>query len=146
MASSRWDPFRDLISIQERMAKLFDESFGMGSELRTIGRGEWTPRVDVTETDNAIVVHAELAGVQLSDISVEVKQNQLVIHGLRRLEKNIAEENFIRLERTHGRFYRSFNLPGDVDSDAVHARILDGVLEIILPKTSKSHRMEIEVS
>ena len=147
MAIIKWDPFKDLFSIQDRMNRLFDETFartakGEGEEL---ARGIWSPAVDIYETDENIVLKAEVPGMNKGDISIEVKDNMLVLKGERKFEKEIKEENYHRMERAYGAFQRSFTLPNIVNRDKVSAKYKDGVLEITLPKVQEAKLKQVKV-
>lgn len=148
MAIVKWDPFRDLVSIQERMNRLFDETFGktFRGEGEELARGIWSPAVDIYETDEHIVMKAELPGIDKKDVSIEVKDNMLVLKGERRFEKEIKEENYHRMERAYGSFQRSFTLPNIVEKDKVSAKYKDGILEITLPKIKEAKPKQIKVA
>lgn len=148
MAIVRWDPFRDMISLRERMDKLFEDSLSRfkASDEETMP-SFWSPAVDIYETDENIVLKAELPGIDKSDVSVEVKDNTLILKGERRREKELKEENYHRIERSYGAFIRSFTIPVTVKQDEVKARFKDGVLEVSLPKVegAKSKQVKVEV-
>lgn len=147
MAIRRWgDPFRELISLQEMMNRLFEESM-----LRSSGKEEemlpstWSPVVDIYETSEELVVTAELPGIDLKDISIEIKDNTLFLRGERKFEKDVAKENYHRMERSYGHFQRSFALPSSVHQEKTKAKIKEGVLEITLPKTEKTKVKKIDI-
>jgi len=126
MALVRWDPFRDIITLRERMDKMFEDSlarFRMPEEatMPTF----WSPSVDIYETDENIVLKAELPGVDKKEVSVEVKDNTLILKGERKREKEVKEENYHRVERSFGTFMRSFSLPVTVKQDQVKAKFKD---------------------
>jgi len=141
-----WDPLRDLSSIQEKMNQLFEDTF-----TKTRGRGEglstgmWTPAVDIYETENSVVVKAELPGVEKDKIGVEVKDGILTLHGERKFEKEVKEENYHRIERAYGTYHRSFSLPSSVAQDKISAKFKDGVLEVELPKKAQARPKQIKV-
>ncbi|MBI5681744.1 MAG: Hsp20/alpha crystallin family protein [Deltaproteobacteria bacterium] len=147
MAIVKWDPFKDLVSIQERMNRLFDETFGKVTrgEGEELARGVWSPVVDIYETDDNIVMKAELPGIDKKDVSIEVKDNMLVLKGERRFEKEVKEDNYHRMERSYGSFQRTFTLPNIVEKDNVSAKYKDGVLEITLPKSKEAKPKQIKV-
>lgn len=146
MALIRWDPFRELSALQERMNRLF-------SDVRTrpvwaeeeITQGSWVPPVDVYETADSIVLKAELPGIGKEDINVEVKDNTLTLRGEKKIEKEVKEENYYRAERSYGTFQRAFTLPSTVQADKVKAKFKDGVLEISLPKIEEAKPKQIKV-
>lgn len=145
MAIRRWDPFKDLLTLQERMNRLFDEVLPRTREEETLERGVWSPAVDIYETEDSIVLKAELPGVKREDVSVEIKDNLLVLKGEKKFERDVKEENYHRMERAYGAFQRSFTLPNIVDKDKVRARYKDGVLEVILPKAEEAKPKQIKV-
>jgi len=146
MALVRWDPFRDIITLRERMDKMFEDSlarFRMPEEatMPTF----WSPSVDIYETDENIVLKAELPGVDKKEVSVEVKDNTLFLKGERKREKEVKEENYHRVERSFGTFMRSFSLPVTVKQDQVKAKFKDGVLEVTLPKAEEAKPKQVKV-
>jgi len=148
MSIIKWDPFRDLLSLQERMNKLFEESLlQTGKERQDISIAGWSPAVDVMESDDEIVLKAELPGIELKDVEVLIKDNILTLRGERKFEKEEKKENYHRIERSYGAFQRSFTLPATVEQDKVKAKMKDGILEVRLPKAkeAKSKKIEIEV-
>lgn len=148
MSIKKWDPFRDLLSLQERMNKLFEESLlQTGKERQDISIAGWSPAMDVMESDEEIVLKAELPGIELKDVEVLIKDNILTLRGERKFEKEEEKENYHRIERSYGAFQRSFTLPSTVEQDKVKAKMKDGVLEVRLPKAKgeKSKKIEIEV-
>lgn len=146
MALVPWDPIRNLISLQDRMNRLFDETMHRGRGTESMDMGTWAPPVDIYETENEIVMVAEVPGVDEKDVDVEVKDNLLTIKGERRMEKSVKEESYHRVERAYGGFTRSFTLPQAVDSEKITATYNRGVLEIRMPKPkkAKTHQIKIE--
>lgn len=147
MAIVRWlDPFRDLTSIQDRMNQIFEDALsrsrGRDEGMRT---GMWTPAVDIYEKNDSVMVKAELPGVEKDQISVEVKDGILTLRGERKLERDVKEESYHRIERAYGSFLRSFSLPVSVEQDKVTAKFKDGVLEVELPKKEKANPKQIKV-
>ncbi|UCD48231.1 MAG: Hsp20/alpha crystallin family protein [Deltaproteobacteria bacterium] len=148
MAIVRWlDPFRDLSSIQERMNQIFEDALarsrGREEGLRS---GMWTPAVDIYESNDSVVVKAELPGVEKDQISVEVKDGILSLRGERKFEKEVKEESYHRIERSYGSFQRSFSLPVSVDQEKVTAQFKNGVLEVTLPKKEQAKPKQIQVN
>src|SRR3989344_435370 len=145
MALLKWDPFKDLITIQERMNRLFDETISKthapGEEIG----GGWSPPVDIYETEEHIILKAELPGVNKNDIEVEIKNNMLVLKGERKFEKNVQEENYHRMERSYGSFQRVFTLPYKVNEEGIKARYHNGILEIVLMKVREQKPKYIKV-
>ncbi|HWP41686.1 MAG TPA: Hsp20/alpha crystallin family protein [Blastocatellia bacterium] len=127
------DPFR---SLQQRINRLFEETFGPmafpGQESLSIAA--WSPRCDIFESDNEIVIKAELPGVKKEDVKVNIENNMLTIQGERKFEEETKQENYHRIERSYGQFMRSFMLPAYVDAGKVSAEFKDGLLRVTLPK------------
>ncbi|MBI5181876.1 MAG: Hsp20/alpha crystallin family protein [Nitrospirae bacterium] len=146
MSIIKWDPFRDLLSLQERMNKLFEESlFRSGKDQEDLTVGRWSPSVDVMENEQEIVIKAELPGIELKDVEVLIKENLLTLRGERKFEKEEEKENYHRIERAYGAFQRVFTLPASVEQDKVKAKMKDGILEIRLPKAKKELPKKIEI-
>ena len=147
MAVIKWDPFRDLNILQDRMNRLFEDT-GRG-----IRRGEepasttiWSPAVDIYETEGEIVVQAELPGMDRKDISLNLENNVLTIRGDRQFKKETKEDNYHRIERSYGGFSRSFSIPTSVDEDRIRADYKDGVLRIALPKKEQAKPKQIQIA
>jgi HSP20 family protein len=134
----RWDPLRDLLSLQERMNRLFDESLVPG-RLETDGSrsGSWVPLADVYETSETFVVQIELPGVEDEDVEIKLDGDRLEVRGQRRADGLGRPESFYRMERSHGPFLRTFQLSQEVDPDRVVARFRDGLLRLELAKVSQ---------
>ncbi len=148
MAILRWmDPFRDVMGIQDRMNRLFEDFLtrGRGRE-EGLEAGAWMPAVDIYETDDDLVVKAELPGVEKDELNVEVKAGVLTLRGERKFEKEVKEENYHRVERSYGTFVRSFTLPVSVEEDKVSARLHGGILEIHLPKKAEAKPKQIKIA
>ena len=134
MTVRKWDPLRDLLSLQERMNRLFEESFaGRLEEPALMGSGTWTPLADAYETPEAFVVFLELPGIDEDDVEVQVDGDTLTVKGQRR-SLGFRPDRFHRMERSHGPFLRSFQLTEEVDPGRVGAQLRDGVLRLELPK------------
>jgi len=146
MALIRWDPFRDLLTLQDRMDRLFQDSMtrNRGYE-ESLAPGFWSPPVDIYETDEAVILKAELAGLNKNDVTIEIKNSTLVLKGERKFEKDIKEENYHRIERSYGSFSRTFSLPQTVDHSKVGATFKDGLLEITIPKIRDARPKQIEI-
>jgi HSP20 family protein len=142
-----WDPLRDLSSIQEKMNQLFEDTLSRtrGRE-EGLGTGMWTPAVDIFETAESVVVKAELPGLTREQVGIEVKDGVLTLKGERKVEKEVKEENYHRIERAYGTFQRSFSLPASVDQEKISATLKDGVLEVTLPKKEQAKPKQITVS
>ena len=146
MALIRWDPFREMSALQERMNRLFSDVRAQAPVRgEEIVQGAWVPAVDIFETNEAIVLKAELPGITAQDISVEVKDNTLTLKGEKKFEKEVKEENYHRVERSYGSFQRAFTLPGTIHQEKVKAKFKDGILEITLPKVEETKPKQIKV-
>lgn len=142
---ARFDPFRDLHILKERMDRLFDDTLSRSRGGDDILQGRWAPAVDVYEDDESIVLEAELPGMSKKDIRVNVNHGVLTIEGERKFSKETKEENYHRIERSYGSFTRSFTLPSAVDVDKIQAEHRDGVLTVRLPKRPEAKPKQIEV-
>jgi HSP20 family protein len=147
MAVVKWDPFRDLLSIQDRMNRLFEQTLSRSRSEEGIAASTWTPTVDIYETPETIVLKAELPGLSREDIEIQIRDNALTLKGERRFAKDVQQENYLRIERAYGAFQRSFTLPATIQQDKIRAVFRDGVLELTLPKAeeAKSKKIAIEV-
>ncbi len=147
MAIVRVDPVREFAAIQERMNRLFGNAYVRDED--TSFRGNWVPAVDIYETENHdLVVRAELPGMSREDIEVSVENSTLVLKGEKKLDAEVKEENYRRIERTYGTFHRSFTLPNTVDTAKVSADFKHGVLTVKLPfrEEAKPRTISVEVS
>jgi HSP20 family protein len=148
MAIMRWEPFRDLLSLQERMNRLFEESArgaGRGHE-EDWTMGAWAPAVDIYESGSDVVLKAELPGLDLKDVDIRIENNVLTLKGERKTDNEVKRESYHRVERSYGAFTRSFTLPSTVDTNAVKADYKDGVLRIVLPKREEAKPKQIQVN
>jgi HSP20 family protein len=145
MAIVRWEPVRELNSIQQEMNRLFDTVFE--GPRATSGIRRWIPSMDLVETDDQFVLKADLPGLEESDVKIEVQDNVLTLSGERNFETEAKKDGFVRVERASGSFHRSLTLPKDVDVDAIAAAFDKGVLEVRIPKPEerKPRRVEIAV-
>ena len=146
MALIRWDPFREMSALQERMNRMladFRTRAPLGEE--DMAQGSWIPAVDIYETKDSIVLNVELPGVTKENISLEVKESTLTIKGEKKLEKDVKEENYHRMERSYGSFMRAFTLPSTMHQDKVKAKFRDGILEITIPKAEEAKPKQIKV-
>ena len=141
---TRWDPFRELNLLQDRMNRLFQDYGPRGEQELTAGN--FAPPVDIYEDEHNITVKAELPGIDPKDVDVRVENNTLTIKGERKFEKEEKEENFHRIERRYGSFVRSFTLPNTVDTDNVKAEYENGVLKIQLAKRAEAKPKQIKVN
>jgi len=146
----RWQPFQELNSLQGQMNRMFDNFFGRTTSLmpfqENLSDWEFGPPVDIYEDDQRLTFKVEVPGIDEKDIKVEVENNVLTVRGERKLEKNIKEENFRRMERHYGAFSRSFALPSTVDPAKIEANYSHGVLAIQMPKRNEARAKQIKVN
>lgn len=146
MAMTRFDPFRDLAVLQDRMNRLFNDTYGdRRRDEDLMSRGSWTPAVDIYEVDGALVLKAELPDMRREDIDVNVESNTLTIRGERKLDNEVRQESFHRIERPYGSFLRQFSLPPTVDTTKIGAEYKNGVLTIKLPVRDEAKPRTINV-
>jgi HSP20 family protein len=143
MVVTRWEPLKDLMALQERMNKLFDETFSRGAQ--EVDVGSWSPPVDILEQGNEVIIKMEIAEADQKVIDIKVEGNALTIKGERKLEEGTKREDYLRLERPYGTFSRSFSLPTTVDHEKVKASHKDGILRIVLPKKEETMPKQIKV-
>ena len=142
---TRWDPFREFTTLQDRMNRLFRDSFSEGRE-EALTTTSFAPPVDVYEDEHSVTLKIEVPGIEEKDIDVRVENNTLTVHGERRFEKEEKEENFRRVERQYGSFTRSFTLPNTVDAEQIIANYDKGVLKIQLAKKAEAKPKQIKVN
>ncbi len=144
----RWEPLRDLLTTQDRFNRLLNDTF---SEFLADDGGSariWAPAVDIYETDDNLVVKADIPGVDPKDVELRVEDSTLYLKGQRKFEREVKEENYHRVERSYGSFARTFALPSSIDADRVKAEYKDGLLTLTLPKReeAKPKTIKIDVS
>jgi HSP20 family protein len=146
MAIVRWDPFQNLTTLQDRINRLFEESFpGAAGKEEEISLCAWRPVVDIYDAGDAIVIKAELPGVKKEDVSIEVKGNSLTLKGERVQDEEIAEESYYRRERCCGTFQRVFTLPDTVGAEHIKASFKDGILKVEITKPQQQAPKQISV-
>lgn len=139
MAIIRWDPFREMTQAQSQLNRLVDQVWG--------GRQEsWLPAVDVFDKKDAVVLKAELPGMDSDDIQIEVDDNVLTIKGERKFEEEVEDERYYRVERRYGSFQRSIALPQGVLADQIKAGYEDGILTVTVPKAEEQKPRRIQVT
>lgn len=142
---SRWDPFRGLVSLQDQVNRLFEDTVIQGrtgqADLAT-----WAPAADIYETENDLVAKVDLPGVQEADIDIRVENNTLAIRGDRKFEKEVNEDSYLRVERAFGTFTRSFSLPNTVKVENIRANLQNGVLTLRMPKREEAKPKQIKIS
>ena len=144
LTMSRWNSNRGLTSLQDQVNRLFEDTFN-GSRSAQSDLATWAPAVDVFETENELVVKADLPDLQEKDIDVRVENNTLTIRGERKFEQQVSEDKYLRIERAYGTFTRSFSLPNTVNAEAIHAEYRHGVLTVRMPKREESKPKQIKI-
>jgi len=143
----KWDPSSELEEISNRLNRIFGRSSvpaKSSQEMLTIA--DWTPSADVSETDDAYLIKAEIPGVNKSDVKVFIQDGMLTMQGERRMEKEEKGKKHHRIERSYGKFVRSFRMPDDADEASVKAEFKDGMLNVTLDKTVKARSKAIDVA
>src|SRR5580693_3924846 len=143
MAITRWDPFREVVALQNRVNSLFREMNEGDSPLTT---ASFVPAVDIYEDAKKVVLKLEVPGMEEKDLDVRVENNTLTVKGERKFEKDEKEENFHRIERRYGSFYRAFTLPTTVDVEHVNANYNAGILRLELSKKPEAQPKQIKVN
>lgn len=145
MAIVRWEPFREMATIQDRVNRLFTEFYRAGDD-DVMRRGAWVPPVDIYDTGNhELVIKAELPDMNKDDIEITVDNNTLTLRGEKKMDSGIKEEHCRRVERAYGMFSRSFSLPPTVDAGRVRADYKNGVLTLTLPLKEEAKPKQIQV-
>jgi HSP20 family protein len=142
---TRWDQSRGLTSLQEQVVRLFEDN----STRDRSGHAElatWAPPVDIYETENELVLKADLPDLEEKDIDVRVENNSLTIRGERKFEKDVNEDNYLRVERAYGPFTRTFSLPNTVSTESIRAEYGNGVLTLHLAKREESKPKQIKIT
>lgn len=145
MAITRWAPFQDMYTLQNRLNSLMRD-FNRGTEDESLASSAFVPPVDIYEDANHIVLKLEAPGMKLDDFDIQLENQTLTVRGERRFEKETKEENYHRVERRYGSFARGFSLPNTIDSESVKAHYQDGVLVIELGKRAEAKPKQIKVS
>jgi HSP20 family protein len=143
MAITRWDPFREVLALQNRYNSLFRDMKESEGPLTT---ASFVPAVDIYEDDKKVVLKLEVPGIEEKDLDVRVENNILTVKGERKFESEEKEENFHRIERSYGSFYRAFTLPSTVDTEHVDAKYTAGVLRLELKKKAEAQPKQIKVN
>jgi len=143
LSISRWEPYRDVIALQNRLNRIFTDALTPTQDAD--GFGAWIPPVDIVEEGDRLIFMAELPGVAREDIEVKVENGTLTLRGEKRREKETGTESAHRIERLYGGFHRSFTLPTSVDTENIQARYKDGILELILPKAAEARPRRITI-
>ena len=145
MAITRWDPFRDVLALQNRMNSIFQEYNRQQGESDGLTTAAFVPPVDIYEDEHKIVLKLEVPGMKESDLDIQLENQVLTVKGERKFEKEEKEENFHRIERRYGSFYRSFTIPNTVNPESVKASYDAGVLRVELEKRAEAKPKQIKV-
>jgi HSP20 family protein len=145
MAITRWDPFREVVALQNRMNSLFRDFSGNGDN-DVLTTASFVPAVDIYEDEHKVALKVEVPGIRQEDLDIRVENSTLTVRGERKLEKEEKEENFHRIERRYGNFYRAFTLPNTVDTEHIEASCENGVLQLTLNKKAEAKPKQIKVN
>ena len=141
---SRWEPSRGATTLQEQFNRLFSDAFERTSEESNLT--SWAPAVDIYETEHELVVKADVPDVDPKDLDIRIENNILTIRGERKFEKQVDENNYLRVERAYGSFTRSFSLANTVNAEAIKADYQNGVLTLSIPKREEAKPKQIKVN
>ena len=144
MAAFRWDPFRELTSLQERLDRMFRDMDRTRTEQNFIS-SQWTPPVDIFEAGDLFILKLEVPEVDKESIDIKVEENELTITGERRLEQGTEGDQYLRMERGYGTFTRSFTLTKSIEASGIKASIKDGILRVELPKKEEVKPKQIVI-
>jgi len=144
MTLVKWEPFRDLMAMQDRMTRLIDETLSRIWKEEVV-RGVWSPPVDISERGNEVVLKVDLPEVSQEEIDIRVEESTLIIQGERRFIKDASDEHYIQIERPYGTFRRTFNIPRMIEQGGIKASYKDGVLRIVLPRKQETQPKQIVV-
>ncbi len=144
IALNRFEPFRGASSLQSHLNRLFNENQGHNSDEASLTT--WAPPVDIHETEHELVLKADIPGVKPEELDIRVENNILTIRGERKFEKQVNENNYLRVERSYGSFARSFSLANTVNTEAIKAEYKNGVLTLSVPKREEAKPKQIKVN
>ena len=144
MVHVKWEPFRDLMAMQDRMTRLFDETLSRIWK-EEVPRRVWSPPVDILERENEVVLKVVLLGVSQNDIEIKVEENTLIIQGERKFIQETPHGNYLQIERPYGTFQRTFAIPRMIDQEKIKAGYKDGVLQVVLSKNGEVSPKQIAV-
>ncbi len=144
MVHVKWEPFRDLMAMQDRMTRLFDETLSRIWK-EEVPRRIWSPPVDILERENEVILKVDLPEMNQNDIEIKVEENTLIIRGERKFIQETPYGNYLQIERPYGTFQRTFAIPRMIDLEKIKAAYKDGVLRIVLLKKEEVHPKQIVV-
>src|SRR5512139_2699133 len=142
MVHVKWEPFRDLMAMQDRMTRLFDETLSRIWK-EEVPPGVWSPPVDIMEKGNEVVLKMDLP--EMNENEIKVEENTLIIQGERKFIKESPDASYLQIQRPFGTFQRTFALPRGIDQEKIKAGYKDGVLRVALPKKVDHHPKQITV-
>jgi HSP20 family protein len=142
MAVVKWEPFRDLMAMQDRMARLFDLTLSRIWK-EEVPRGVWSPPVDILERENEVVLKVDLPEMNQNEIDIKVEEDTLIVRGERKFIKEIPGDHYLQIERPYGTFQRTFSIPRIIDQEKIKAAYKDGVLRIVLLKKEEIYPKKI---
>ncbi len=143
-AITRRDPFLNLANWQEQVTRMFENAFPGRTDRSTMTT--WAPSVDIYETENELVLKADVPDLSEKDLDIRVENNMLTISGERKFEQKVKEENYLRIERTYGSFSRSFSLPNTISAENIKAAYQNGVLTVEMPKRAESKPKQVKIN
>lgn len=148
MAIMKWEPspFKGIVDLKKEMDKIFEDFFGRKFPVLSEEEFSFAPAIDLSETDNEVIVKAAIPGVDKKDVSIKIADNLLTIKGEVKKEAEEKKKNYYRQEIAYGAFSRTIQLPADVKSEEAKANMKNGVLEIVIPKTEKAKTKEIKIN
>jgi HSP20 family protein len=145
MSLMRWDPYREIASLQDRLNRAFG-GYGARERDDEMQLSAWAPPVDIAEEKDRILITAELPGFKENEIEIQTENGMLTLRGERRFEKENEGKSYHRVERSYGQFVRSFSLPNNVDREKIQATFKDGLLQVELPKREDAKPRTIKIS
>jgi HSP20 family protein len=143
-AITRRDPFLNLANWQEQVNRIFENAFPGRTDSSTMTT--WAPAVDIYETENELVLKADLPDMNERELDIRVENNMLTVRGERKFEQRVKEENYLRIERTYGSFSRSFSLPNTISTENIKAEYNNGVLSVEMPKRAESKPKQVKIN
>jgi HSP20 family protein len=144
MVHVKWEPFRDLMAMQDRMTRLFDETLSRILK-EEVPQRVWSPPVDIYEREDEVVLKVDLPEMNQNEIEIKIEEDTLIIQGERKFIKDPSSVNYLQIERPYGTFQRTFAVPRMIDRERIKAAYKDGVLQVVLPKRKEAHPKQIVV-
>src|SRR5215470_11985594 len=146
MNLTRWEPYREIATLQDRLNRVFGSAFGRTERDDEMSLAAWAPPVDIAEEKDRIVITAELPGFREDEIEIQSENGMLTLRGERKFEKESDGKSYHRVERSYGQFVRSFALPNNVDRERIRADFSNGLLRIELPKREDAKPRQIKIT